>query len=182
MTPDTLKKILTCALLAAGEPLSVEKLRVLFENDALALDSSAVSVPMIKNALNEIAQTCADIGLLLKETASGFCFYVNPAMNPWIKRLFEKTPARYSRAFMETLAIIAYRQPITRAEIEDIRGVSISSSIFKSLLDRAWIKITGYKPLPGRPALYGTTSEFLDHFQLKSVRDLPLIVPPVKND
>jgi segregation and condensation protein B len=129
----------------------------------------------LKEALDRLQQDYAERALELVEVASGFRFQVRQSMEPWVSRLWEEKPARYSRALLETLALIAYRQPITRAEIEDVRGVSVSSSIIKTLQDREWIRVVGHRDVPGRPAVYGTTREFLDYFGLKSLDELPTL-------
>jgi segregation and condensation protein B len=161
------KQILECAMLAAGEPLSLERFQQLFAEE------DKPSIPEIREALEILKTDCEPRGLILKEVASGFCLQVNPNLQHWIAKLWEKRPPKYSRALLETLALITYRQPITRAEIEDIRGVSISSNIFKTLMEREWIEITGYKEVPGKPALYTTTKQFLDYFNLKNLEELP---------
>lgn len=168
MEIDTLKRIIEGALLAADEPLSVDALERLFEESEGRPQRSA-----IREALTLIGQDCEGRGFELKEVGSGFRFQVRQELAPWIARLWEDRPPRYSRAFLETLALIAYRQPITRAEIEDVRGVSVSSHIIKTLQDREWIRVVGHKETPGKPALYGTTRTFLDYFNLKSLDELP---------
>lgn len=165
-TPD-LKLILEAALLAAGEPLSLDRLQALFEEGQQPEKSS------IRMALAELSKDYESRGIELKEVASGFRLQVRQTFAPWVSRLWEERSGRYSRALLETLALIAYRQPVTRGEIEDVRGVSVSSSIVKTLLERDWIKVLGHRDVPGRPALYGTTREFLDYFGLKSLNDLP---------
>lgn len=120
-----------------------------------------------------MAEDCRGRPIELKQVASGYRLQVRADFSPWVSRLFEERPGRYSRAFLETLAIIAYRQPVTRGEIEDIRGVTVSSSIVRALQDRGWIQVVGHKEVPGRPALLGTTKQFLDYFNLKSLDELP---------
>ncbi len=164
-TPE-LKIILEAALLAAGEPLPENRLLALFEEQQP--DGQA-----IRAALQELARDYEGRGVELAEVAGGFRLQVPPAFAPWVNRLWEERAARYSRALLETLALIAYRQPITRGEIEEVRGVSVSSSVMKTLQERGWIKVLGHRDTPGRPALYGTTREFLDYFNLKSLSDLP---------
>ena len=115
----------------------------------------------------------ADRGICVREVASGFRIQVEPAMTPWLEKLWEERPPRYSRALMETLAIIAYRQPVTRGDIEDIRGVSVTTNIVRTLLERGWIRVVGHRDVPGKPAMFGTTKEFLDYFDLKKLDDLP---------
>ncbi|MGF1613935.1 MAG: SMC-Scp complex subunit ScpB [Gammaproteobacteria bacterium] len=164
----SLKPIVEAALLAAGRPLRIEDLQLLFDGEHTGVDRAA-----IRNVIDALREDCAERGVELKEVASGFRFQVKARYAPWVNRLWSERPTRYSRALLETLALIAYRQPITRGEIEDIRGVSVSSSILKTLLEREWIRILGHRDVPGRPALYGTTRRFLDHFNLKSLDELP---------
>lgn len=127
----------------------------------------------IQRALDEITQDYNQRPVRLKQTASGYHFQVREDLAYWVSRLFEEKPPKYSRAMLETLSIIAYQQPVTRGEIENIRGVSVSSNIIRTLLDREWIKVVAHKDVPGKPALYGTTKQFLDYFNLKSLSDLP---------
>ena len=127
----------------------------------------------ITSALAEVAERCDGRGFELAEVASGFRFQVRQNLSPWISKLWVERPVRYSRALLETLSLIAYRQPITRGEIEDIRGVAVSSNIIKSLLEREWVKVVGHRDVPGKPAMYATTREFLDYFNLKSLDQLP---------
>ena len=163
----TLQHILEAAIMVAGEPLSVAQLQKLFD------EAERPETAEIKNALKAIAAHYADRGIELKETASGYQFQAKAEFSSWLSKLWEERPPKYSRALLETLALIAYRQPITRAEVEDIRGVTVSSHITKTLLEREWIRIIGYREVPGRPALYGTTKTFLDHFNLKTLDELP---------
>ena len=165
--PDRLKQIVEGALLAAGKPLTIDHLLSLF------LDEEQPNRDEIRQALDGINDDCANRGVELKEVANGFRFQVKADFAPWVSRLWEERPARYSRATLETLALIAYRQPITRSEIEEVRGVSVSSNIVKSLLEREWIRIVGHRDVPGKPAVYGTTKGFLDYFNLKSLSELP---------
>lgn len=167
-----LKTILEALLLAAGEPLPLDRLLATFpeaerpERDAL------------RGALAELAADYAGRGVELVEVASGFRLQVPKAFAPWVSRLWEERVVSYSRALLETLALIAYRQPVTRGEIEEVRGVSVSTSIMKTLQERGWIKIVGHREVPGRPALYVTTRAFLDYFNLKSLDELPALAPP----
>lgn len=174
MTNDQLKPILEGALLAAGEPITIEKLRDLFDE----LGTEQPSLAALREALSELAADCEHRGIELKELASGFCFQAKAEFSSWIKRLWQEKAPKYSRALLETLAIIAYRQPITRAEIEDIRGVNVSSNIVKTLLDREWIRVVGQREVPGRPSVYATTKQFLDHFNLQSLEQLPVLPEP----
>lgn len=168
MTPEHVRNIVEAALLAAVEPLSVDNLMDLFPEGEERPERSAV-----RTALHTLQREWRERGVELVEVSSGFRFQVRKAYSPWIGRLWAERPARYSRALLETLALIAYRQPITRGEIEQVRGVTLSSSIMRSLLEREWIRVVGHRDVPGRPALYGTTRAFLDHFNLKSLDELP---------
>lgn len=164
-----LKNIIEAALLAAGEPLSLERMESLFaEHERPARGS-------LRAALAALAADCVGRGVELVEVAGGWRLQVPARLAPWVSRLWEDKPGRYSRATLETLALIAWRQPITRGEIEDVRGVAVSTAIIKALLERGWIKVLGHREVPGRPALYGTTREFLDHFGLKSLSELPAL-------
>ena len=155
-------------MMAAGRPLDLDAFDSLFEDAEQSPDRAS-----IEQALAEIAEEFEGRPLELKRVASGYRFQVREGYSPWISRLFEERPGRYSRAFLETLAIIAYRQPVTRGEIEDIRGVAVSSGIIKTLLEREWVHIVGHKEVPGRPALLATTRTFLDYFNLTGLADLP---------
>ncbi|WP_445362160.1 SMC-Scp complex subunit ScpB [Microbulbifer sp. ANSA003] len=169
IAPELLRKIVEGALLAAGQPLSEEKLLSLLEEE------EQPSKTTLRDVLEEIAQSCADRGFELKKVASGWRFQVPEELAPWVNRLWEEKAQRYSRATLETLAIIAYRQPVTRGDIEDIRGVAVSSHIVKTLLERGWIKVVGQRDVPGKPSLYATTREFLDYFNLSTLDDLPTL-------
>lgn len=159
--------ILEAALFAAPEPLSIDKLAELFPEENRPSNAD------IRDALNQLKEIYADRGVELKEVASGFRFQVRTDYAVFLQRLEERKPPKYSRSFLETLALIAYRQPITRGEIEDIRGVAVNPLVIKTLLERDWIKIAGYRDVPGKPALLATTKTFLDYFNLKSLRELP---------
>jgi segregation and condensation protein B len=167
--PSNLKNIIEAALLAAGRPLSLDTLQGLF---------SEIECPG-KKELREVLQQLTDDyqgrGIEITEVSSGWRIQVGQGCSPWVSRLWDERPARYSRALMETLALIAYRQPITRGEIEDIRGVSVSTNIIKTLLERDWVHVVGQRDVPGKPSLYGTTREFLDYFGLKSLDELPTL-------
>lgn len=167
MNEDQLKQIIEAVLFAADEPLNLNRLMSLFPEE------SAPERDMIKQAIARIQEECANRSIELKEVGSGYRFQVKQDYAQWASKLWEERPARYSRATMETLALIAYRQPITRGEIEEVRGVSVSSQIIKSLMEREWIKIVGHRDVPGKPALYATSREFLDYFNLKSLEELP---------
>lgn len=162
-----LVQIVEGALLAAGEPLSLERLMGLFD------DPDGVDRARLRDALAALEGACAQRGVVLQEVASGWRLQVREELAPWIGRLAENRPQRYSRAMLETLAVIAYQQPVTRSDIEFVRGVSVSSNIIRTLLERDWIRILGHRDVPGRPTLYGTTREFLDYFNLRSLEQLP---------
>ncbi len=166
MNPEQIALILEAALMASERPLSLEAMGRLF--DEPAPDRAA-----LKAALAHIARAYEGRAVELVEVASGYRFQVRPTWVPWVSRLWEEKPQRYSRALLETLALIAYRQPITRGEIEEIRGVGVSTQIIRTLLEREWIRVVGHREVPGRPALYATTRQFLDHFGLKSLEALP---------
>jgi segregation and condensation protein B len=162
-----LKNIVEAALLVAGQPLTIDKLVSLFPEDSLPTRDE------VKAALQELEGDYAARGIELKKIEHGYRFQTRERYANWIARLSEERPVRYSRALLETLAIIAYRQPVTRGEIEEIRGVGVSTEIVKTLLGREWIKQVGTRDVPGRPALFGTTHGFLEHFNLENLSDLP---------
>ena len=164
-SPAEAKRILEAALLAAPEPLSIADLRRLFDEE--------VSADTLKKLLNELREEWGARAVELVNVASGWRFQTRAEFRPFIERLFPEKPPRYSRAVMETLAIIAYRQPVTRGDIEDIRGVVVSTQIIQSLEARGWIDAVGHRETPGRPALYATTKKFLDDLGLRSVAELP---------
>lgn len=170
MNPEIIKKVVEAALLASGKPLKIDRIMALFAEGDFQPEKKD-----IHEALNAISEDCKDRGIELREVASGFRLQVREDMAPWISRLWEEKPQRYTRALLETLALIAYRQPVTRGEIEDVRGVAVSSNIIKSLTEREWIKVVGHRDVPGKPAMYGTTKEFLDYFNLKSLDELPTL-------
>ena len=163
----SLKSILEGVLMAADEPLNVATLASLFA------DEERPSNAEIGTALSELQDDYAERGIELREVASGFRIQVREDVNTWVSRLWEERPQRYSRALLETLALIAYRQPITRGDIEEVRGVSVRSSIIRTLQEREWIRVVGHRVVPGKPALFGTTRAFLDYFGLCSLDDLP---------
>lgn len=166
--PDRLKRIIEGALLAAGKPMTVIQLEGLFEEDEIR-----PARDQIKAALEDIANELKGRGFELLQVASGYRFQVCDDLAPWIGRLWEEKPQKYSRALLETLALIAYRQPITRGDIEEIRGVAVSSNIIRTLMDRDWVRVVGHREVPGRPAMYATTKIFLDYFNLNSLDQLP---------
>jgi segregation and condensation protein B len=170
MEISKLKNILEAILLAADRTLTVVQFEALFE-----LDEERPTRDQIRQALHEMADDYVSRGYELKQVASGFRLQVKQEYATWVGRLWEEKPARYTRALLETMALIAYRQPLTRGEIEEVRGVSVSSNIVKTLLERDWIKVLGHKDVPGKPTLYGTTKGFLDYFNLKSLDQLPTL-------
>ncbi len=168
MTKENTQHILEAVLLCAHEPLAVDQLQKI-------LEPLALSTQQLNDHLYQLQQYWSTRGLCLERVASGWAFRSQSAVQPYISRLFAERPVRYSRAALEVLAIIAWRQPVTRGDIEEIRGVSVSSQILRNLEDRGWIEILGYRDAPGRPALFGTTKQFLDDLGLSSLQDLPLL-------
>ena len=168
--PAHVERIVEAALLAAGEPLNLERLLSLFAKDELPEDDPR---GMLRQALAALDAKTEGRAFELAQVASGFRLQVREELAPWVGRLFEQRPPRYSRALLETLALIVYRQPVTRGDIEEVRGVSVSQSIMRTLLDHGWIRAVGQRDTPGRPTMYGTTRAFLDYFSLKSLDDLP---------
>ncbi len=162
-----LQAIVEAALLAAGKPLSLDQLRELFPEDERPVRK------VMEHVMTLLENACTGRGFELRKVASGFRLQVREEYAPWVARLFEEKPPRYSRALLETLALIAYRQPITRGEIEDIRGVTVSSNIVRTLLEREWVRVVGHRDVPGRPAMYATTRQFLDYFNLTGLDQLP---------
>ncbi|MEX2132294.1 MAG: SMC-Scp complex subunit ScpB [Pseudohongiellaceae bacterium] len=164
---NKIKMIVEGLLLAAGKPLSLDTITGVFTDDERPDRNE------LKQVMQAIAADCDDRGFELKEVASGFRFQVKQDLSEWIARLWEDKPPRYSRALLETLSLVAYRQPITRGDIEEIRGVAVSPQIIRTLLDREWIRVVGHRDVPGRPAMFATTKQFLDYFNLKSLQELP---------
>tara|TARA_Y100000310_G_C20542688_1_gene744083 strand:- start:316 stop:945 length:630 start_codon:yes stop_codon:yes gene_type:complete len=164
---EQLKQLIEATIFVSDQPVSVDKLK----NTVLA--DFTVSDKAIQSALSALQLDYRPRGIQLVEVASGYRFQSLDSLSPWLSRLWQETSPKYSRAMLETLALIAYRQPITRGEIEQVRGVAVSSNIIKTLTEREWIKVIGHKEVPGRPALYATTKQFLDYFSLKSLSDLP---------
>lgn len=165
--PRELAPLLEAFLLASGKPQSLERLFELFE------EAERPDPAVFKKALTLLGKSCEGRAFELKEVASGYRLQIREKFAPWVGRLWEERPQRYSRALLETMALIAYRQPITRGEIEDVRGVAVNSNIVKTLLEREWIRVVGYRDVPGKPAMFATTKAFLDHFNLKNLDDLP---------
>lgn len=164
-SPTDAKRILEAALLAAPEPLSIADLRRLFDDE--------LSADTLKNLLVELREEWSGRAVELASLASGWRFQTRPEFQAYVEKLQPEKPPRYSRAVMETLAIIAYRQPVTRGDIEDIRGVTVSTQIIQTLESRGWIDVVGHRETPGRPALYATTKSFLDDLGLRSLQELP---------
>ena len=164
-----LKQILEAALLAAGQPLSHAQLGALFS------DEERPPAGEISRSLEQLSNECANRGVELRKVSSGYRLQVKQDLNEWVSRLWKERPQRYSRALLETMALIAYRQPITRGEIEAVRGVSVSTNIIRTLQEREWIRVVGHRDVPGKPALFGTTKTFLDSFDLQNLDDLPTL-------
>ena len=164
-----IKRIVEAILFASDKPLRVNQLRNIFPElerpDSLD----------IQDGIDSIIRDYRDRPIELRLVASGYRFQVREDLSPWVSRLFEEKPPKYTRAFLEILAIIAYRQPVTRGDIEEIRGVGVSSNIIGSLVEREWIRVVGHKEVPGRPAIFGTTKQFLDYFNLSSLDELPTL-------
>jgi len=170
MDETEIKHVVEAALLAAGKALTLDKLAELFKAKGDGPDRAAV-----KRALEALAEEYQTRGVELKEVASGFRIQVKRSMSDWLQPLWEERAPRYTRALLETLALIAYRQPITRAEIEEVRGVVVSTNIIRTLLERNWVRVVGHRDVPGKPAMFGTTKDFLDYFGLKKLEDLPAL-------
>lgn len=171
-----LNKIIEGVLFAADRPLAVDDILNLFE------EQERPERTAVKAALEQLLEHYAGRGVELKEIANGYQFQTQADLSPWVSRLWEERAPRYSRALLETLALVAYRQPITRGEVEEIRGVAVSTNIMRTLIEREWVKVVGHKEVPGRPSLYATTKEFLDYFNLKSLQDLPSLAEVVDLD
>jgi segregation and condensation protein B len=167
MDDTEIKYFVEAALVAAGRPLNIDQLQGLFD------DASAPDKSVLRKAIKDLQEEYESRGLQIAEVASGFRLQIKSGMAERLDRLWEEKPPRYSRAMFETLALIAYRQPMTRGEIEEIRGVSVSSNIVRSLLEREWVRVVGHRDVPGRPAMFATTRQFLDYFGLKKLDDLP---------
>ena len=169
MNAELIKRIVEGALLAAGKPMDVARIESLFDED------ERPPRDQIKAALEEVEADCRGRGFELKQTASGYRFQVRQDLAEWVNRLWTEKPKRYSRAMLETLALIAYRQPLTRGDIEQVRGVAVSSDIIRTLQERDWVRVVGFRDVPGKPALYATTKNFLDYFNIKSLEQLPAL-------
>jgi segregation and condensation protein B len=167
MDQSLINRIVEAALLAANQPLALAQLHGLFPEEQPAPPGS------VEQALEQLREACADRGVELVEVASGFRYQVKAEVHNWVARLWTERKTKYTRATLETLALIAYRQPITRGEIEQVRGVAVSSNIIQALEEREWIRVVGHRDVPGKPALFGTTKAFLDYFGLKRLDELP---------
>jgi segregation and condensation protein B len=167
---DRLKAIIDGALLAAGEPVSVDRLVKLFGDGELDPEEGRAQ---IRECLQELEALAQGRGYQLRRVASGYRYQVRQEVSQWVSRLWDEKPPRYSRALLETLALVAYKQPVTRGDIEQVRGVSVSQNIMRTMLERGWIRVVGQREVPGRPSMYGTTRAFLDYFNLKSLDQLP---------
>lgn len=161
-----LSEILEAMLLSASRPISIEDIVKVFEDPKPSKDE-------IRKALNQIDQDCITRGIELKKIASGYRLQVKQSLSQYISKLWEEKPQKFSKATLETLSLIAYKQPITRGEIEEIRGVAVGTQLIRGLMERGWVKIVGQRDVPGRPSLYSTTKEFLDYFGLQHLRELP---------
>jgi segregation and condensation protein B len=170
MDENEIKHVVEAALLAAGRPLPLERLQEIFAAKGDGPDRAA-----LKHALDALAKDYEGRGIEVKEVATGYRVQVRRTMTDWLQPLWEERAPRYTRALLETLALVAYRQPITRAEIEEVRGVVVSTNIVRTLLERNWIRVVGYRDVPGKPAMFGTTKEFLEYFGLKKLEDLPTL-------
>lgn len=176
MQHSLLKQIIEGAILAADTPLSVDRIISLIEGGEVGQDGEDVpSRSDVREVLDEIANDCAERGFELRKVATGYRFQVRSELGEWVGNLWEERPPRYTRALLETLALIAYKQPITRGDIEEIRGVAVSTNIIRTLLDREWIRVVGQRDVPGKPSLFATTREFLDYFNLASLEELPTL-------
>lgn len=167
---EQLVHILEAALLVAGKPMSIAQLEGLFEHER-----DKPTRDELRTALESLQSQYENRGIELVEVASGFRLQARQAFTPWLTHMFQEKAPKYSRALMETLVLIAYRQPITRGEIEDVRGVAVSTNIIKTLIEREWVRVLGHRDVPGRPALLGTTRQFLDYFNLKRIDELPTL-------
>ncbi len=163
---ENIKQIVEAALLCADQPLTVDQLLGVFADEEA--DRATV-----RDVLEEIERECDGRGYEIKRVASGYRFQIRQSLAPWMGRLWQERPPRYTRALLETLALVAYKQPVTRGDIEQVRGVTVSSNIIRTLIERDWIRVVGFKEVPGRPAMFGTTKAFLDYFGLKTLDELP---------
>ena len=170
MAPATIAQIVEAALLASEGPLTVDNLFRLFALGELDEEDGR---KQIRTALETLQDACDDRGVTLQKVSSGYRYQTRQDLSPWVSRLWEEKPPRYTRALLETLALVAYKQPVTRGDIEQVRGVSVSQNIMRTLLERDWIRVVGQREAPGRPSMYGTTKAFLDYFNLNKLEELP---------
>lgn len=175
---DKVKQIVEAALLAADEPLTVDRFVKLFKRGDIGREEARKTIreetrKMVREALRMLTDESEGRGYELKRVASGYRYQVRQELSPWVSRLWEEKPPRYSRALLETLALVAYKQPVTRGDIEQVRGVAVSPNIMRTLLERGWIRVVGQREVPGRPNMYGTTRAFLDYFNLTTLEQLP---------
>nr|WP_105171555.1 SMC-Scp complex subunit ScpB [Pseudoalteromonas sp. T1lg24] len=175
LSDEQLIELIEAAIFVANTPLTKDKLR-----DTVLSDFS-ISLKRIQSAIDAIMAHYATRGVRLVKVGSGYRFQACSSLSPWLNKLWQEKAPKYSRAFLETLSLIAYRQPITRGEIEQVRGVTVSSQTIKTMLEHNWVKVVGYKEVPGKPVLYGTTKQFLDHFSLSSLNELPPL-PAVQDE
>lgn len=164
---NKVKMVVEGLLLASGRPLTIANIANVFE------EKERPDSKELRSIMDVISEECDDRGFELKEVASGYRFQVKQELSEWIGKLWEEKPPRYTRALLEILSLIAYKQPITRGDIEEVRGVSVSPNIIRTLIDREWVRVVGHRDVPGRPAMFATTKQFLDYFNLKSLQDLP---------
>ncbi len=167
MNQEELQRIIEALIFASDEPMSIERMTSVFPEESRPDKKSLLKI------IEAIKESYKERGIMLKQVGSGYRFQVPQNFADWVSKLWEERPARYSRATLETIALIAYRQPITRTEIEQVRGVSVSTNIIRSLLERNWVRVVGHRDVPGKPSLYATTQEFLDYFNLASLEELP---------
>jgi len=173
-TAESIKNIVEAAILAAKKAISLDKILTLFL-EGEKLDGEYIDKNMLRQAIVQLMEDYQSRGVELVEVSSGFRFQVAAGSALWVSRLWEEKPQKYSRALLETLALVAYRQPVTRGEIEEIRGVSVSSQIMRTLVEREWVRVIGHRDVPGKPAMYATTKQFLDYFSLKKLDELPTL-------
>ena len=171
MDPLKVKKIIEAALVCADGPMTLDSIVSLFTDEDF--EGGAVDKELVNSAIEAFAEDCEDRGVELKKVASGYRLQVRQELSAWVSRMWEEKPPRYTRALLETLSLVAYKQPVTRGDIEQVRGVAVSTNIMRTLVERNWVRIVGHREVPGRPAMYGTTRAFLDYFNLSSLSELP---------
>jgi len=173
MDPLKIKQIVEAALVCADAPMTLDTLVSLFREDEI--EGGLLDKELVRSALDALAVDCEDRGIELKKVASGYRLQVKQEFSAWVGRMWEDKPPRYTRALLETLSLVAYKQPVTRGDIEQVRGVAVSTSIMRTLIERNWVRVVGHREVPGRPAMYGTTKAFLDYFNLKTLAELPTL-------